>query len=398
MSDRPSNALSAARVSTVKKPGRYADGNGLYLVVDPTGNKRWIQRLTISGRRTDLGLGGYPVVPLKDARDAALVNRRVARAGADPRIERRRAATPTFAEAAERVITLRRPDWRHPKTAQRWEATLRTYAYPFFGNLPVDQVSSADVLQVLSPIWTEKAETARAVRGHIRDVMDWAIAQEYRYDNPAGEAVRLGLKGVRRARSHYKALHYSAVCSALRIVQGSHAWVGTKLAFEFLVLTAARSGEIRYAQWSEVDLEGRTWTIPAKRMKTTREHRVPLSSRALEVLVSAGGLDNGSGFIFPSSISGKQLSSSVHLKLLRELGISAVPHGFRSSFRDWAAELTDAPHAVMEASLAHTVPNATEAAYARSDLFDRRRRLMQQWADYLSAAPGVIIPMVRRSA
>ena len=385
VSRRSRNALSVARVRTAKKPGRYADGNGLYLLVDIAGNKRWIQRLVIRGGRTDLGLGGWPLVSLSEARERAFVNRKVARSGGDPRIDRRQTSIPTFAEAATRVINLRRPDWRHPKTAKRWEATLRAYAYPFFGSLPLDQVSGAHVLRALTPIWTEKPETARAVRGHIRDIMDWAIAQEYRHDNPTGDAVRLGLKRVRRAKTHFRALRYSEVPDALASVRASKAWIQTKLSFEFMVLTAARPGEARNAEWSDFDLTARTWTIPAERMKTEREHRVPLSGRAMEILAQAQALDSGSGLVFPSR-NGRPLSDMTHLKLLKTLGIDGVPHGFRSSFRDWAAECTDAPRAVMEAALAHIVANATEAAYFRSDLFERRRVLMAQWSEYLSAS------------
>ena len=382
MSKRPSNELSAVRVKTERRPGKHADGNGLYLVVEPAGNKRWIQRLTIQGRRTDLGLGGYPLVSLSEARDKAFANRKVARSGADPRAEKRREAMPTFAEAAEGVIALRRPDWRHPKTAKRWEATLRTYAYPFFGNLSIEQVSGADVLRALTPIWTEKPETARAVRGHIRDIMDWAIANGFRHDNPAGDAVRLGLKRTRRTKTHFKAIHYSAVPGALKSFRSSRALASSKLCLEFQVLTATRPGETRKARWSEVDANTRTWTIPSERMKADREHRVPLSERAMAILADARRLDGGSGFVFPSR-SGRPLSDMTHRRLLRTLDIDCVPHGFRSSFRDWAAEKTDAPHAVMEAALAHVVGNSTEAAYFRSDLFERRRTLMTQWADYL---------------
>ena len=379
---RPNNALTAARVRTEKRPGRHADGNGLYLVVEPAGNKRWIQRLTIRGRRTDLGLGGYPLVSLNEARDVAFANLKLARSGGDPRTEKARNSVPTFAEAVEQVIAIRQSDWRHPKTAKRWEATLKTYAYPFFGNMPIDQVSGADALRALTPIWTLKPETARAVRGHIRDVMDWAIANGYRIDNPAGDPVRLGLRRVRRAKTHFRAIHYSEVPAALRVVRDSKASDASKLSLEFQVLTAARPGEARNAQWSDVALDAGTWVIPPERMKAEREHRVPLSQRARELLGEAEILKDDSGLIFPSR-SGRPLSDMTHLKLLRTLGIDCVPHGFRSSFRDWAAEQTDAPQAVMEAALAHGVRNATEAAYFRSDLFERRRQLMDEWAEYL---------------
>ena len=368
-----------------KRVGRHADGNGLYLLVDPAGNKRWVQRLTIYGRSTDLGLGPYPLVSLAEAREKAFANRKLAFEGGDPRAEGRARPKLTFAEAVKQVIAIRCPDWRHPKTAKRWEATLKTYTYPIFGNRPLEQISSSEVLKALTPIWTLKPETARAVRGHIRDVMDWAIAHGLRTDNPAGDAVRLGLKRVKRAKIHYKALHYSEVPEALRAVRESNAWEASKLSLEFQVLAAARPGEARNAHWPEMDIEARTWTIPPERMKAEREHRVPLSGSAIEVLTEARSLDDANGLVFPSK-AGKPLSDMTHLKLLRKLGIDCVPHGFRSSFRDWAAERTDAPWAVMEASLAHVVGNATEAAYFRSDLFERRRELMDSWAEYLASS------------
>ncbi len=386
MSRRPHNALTAVRVRTARRPGRVADGNGLYLVVESTGTKRWMQRLTIRGKRTDLGLGGYPLVSLYEAREQALANRKIARRGGDPRADRYRRSIPTFAGAASRVMEARFANWRHPKTAKRWGATLRTYVYPYFGHVPIDQINGADVIRVLTPIWTEKPETARAVRGHIRDVIDWAIANGFRIDNPAGDAVRLGLKRSRKAKTHFRALHYSQVAAALEAVRSSKASAATTLSLELQVLTAARPGEVRKAQWTEIDLDTATWTIPPERMKAEREHRVPLSKQSIEILVEARSLADGSDLVFPSRL-GMPLSDMTHLKLLRTLGIDCVPHGFRSSFRDWAAECTDAPHAVMEAALAHSVGNATEAAYFRSDLFERRRTLMDQWATFLGAGP-----------
>ena len=381
----PINALSAVRVRKEKRPGRYADGQALYLVVDPSGARRWVQRIVIRGKRTDLGIGGWPAVSLAEARETALANRKLAREGGDPRVERRRIKMPTFAEAAERVIALRRPDWRHPKTAEHWQSRLRTHAYPILMRMPIDQISSADVLRVLTPVWTAKSETARHVRGYMRDIFDWAIAHEYRTDNPAGDAVRLGLKRSRRAKIHFKAIHYSAAPAALGAVEASKARTATMLSFVFMVLTAARPGEVREARWEDIDIGIATWTIPAPRMKAEREHRVPLSAKAVKILEEAQKMiHNGSGLVFPSPTTGGPLSDNTHRRMLQGLGVDAVPHGFRSSFRDWAAECTDAPHAVMEAALAHVVPNATVAAYARSDLFNRRRVLMEQWADYLS--------------
>ena len=378
---RKRRSLTAAQVRTEHRPGRYFDGQGLYLQVAPSGSRRWLQRIVIRGKRTDLGLGGWPLVSLAEARAQALGNRRIARSGGDPRIAKR--AVPTFAEAATQVVKLNRPTWRNAKHAAQWNSTLETYVFPYFGSRLVDEITGADVMETLSPIWTAKRETARRVRQRISAVMKWAIANNYRFDNPAGDAIDAALPKVPRAKVHHKALHYTAVPAVLDAVRMSDAATASKLSFEFMVLTAARPGEVRKAEWGDIDLHSRTWTIPAERMKAEREHRVPLPERAVEILTEARGLDDGSGLVFPSR-NGKPLSDMTHLKLLRRLGISCVPHGFRSSFRDWAAERTDAPHAVMEASLAHVVSNTTEAAYFRSDLFEKRRELLAQWAAFLS--------------
>jgi len=370
-------------VRAVAEGGRYCDGQGLYLQVDPSGNRRWIQRLLIHGRRCELGLGGFPLVSLKEARDQAFANRRVARAGGDPLAEKRRAkGTPSFADAAARVLEQKRAGWRNPKHAHDWPASLERFVFPRFGERPVSEVSSADVLGVLAPIWHEKPETARRVRQRIGAVMQWAVAMEYRADNPC-DRVAATLGRQRDVVRHMPALPHAEVASAVATVRESRATTAAKLAFEFLVLTAARSGEVRLARWDEIDLDADVWTIPAERMKANREHRVPLSSRAGEILGAARALRNGSDLVFPSS-RGKPLSDMTLSKLLKEQGIQAVPHGFRSSFRDWASEETNHPREVVEAALAHQVKDKVEAAYARSTLFERRRRLMGDWAAYLN--------------
>ena len=368
-------------IRTLKERGRYGDGNTLYLVVTPGGSKQWVQRVTIGGKNTDLGLGGYPLVSLREAREKAQVNRKLARSGSDPRMAQR--SVPTFAEAAGKVIEFNRPTWRSAKHAGKWSSALATYAFPHFGEKPVDQISSGDVMNALTPIWTAKPETARRVRQCVSAVMKWAIANDFRSGNPAGEAIDAALPRTPRFRAHLRALHYTEVPAAIGVVRRSGALPVTKLSLEFLVLTAARSGEVRFASWEEMDPEARTWVISAGRMKAGREHRVPLQDRALAILEEARPLGCRSGLVFPGA-SGNPLSDMTYGRLLRKLGVDCVPHGFRSSFRDWAAEQTDAPHAVMEAALAHIVSNAVEAAYARSDLFDRRRRLMDAWESYLA--------------
>ena len=363
---------------------RRGDGNGLYLKVKPTGARSWIQRLVIHGRRRDLGLGGFPLVSLREARDRAFVNRKRAREGGDPQDGRRsRVGVPSFAEAAERVWKDNRPGWRNPQHAQDWMASLARHVLPYTGDKPVSSVSSADILDVLRRIWHARPATARRVRQRINTVMDWAVAMEYRADNPCA---RLGpvLGPQQDLVEHMRALPHGKVAGAIRKMWESGATPPVKLAFEFLVLTAARSGEVRGARWDEIDLPARVWTVPAKRMKSKREHRIPLCGRAVEILEAARALGDGRGvLVFPSQ-GGKPISITRLPRMLHNLKVAAVPHGFRSSFRDWAAEETNHPREVVEAALAHVVTNQTEAAYARSDLFDRRRRLMQDWADYLN--------------
>ena len=383
----PENALSAAFVRAVAEAGRYCDGQGLYLQVDPSGNRRWIQRLLIGGRRSELGLGGFPLVSLKEARTQAFANRRLARAGGDPLADKRRAkGAPTFAEAAAVVVEQKRSGWRNPKHAQDWPASLERFVFPRFGQRTVSEVTSADILGVLAPIWHEKPETARRVRHRIGAVMQWAVAMEYRPDNPC-ERVAATLGRQRRVVRHMRALPHAEVAQAVATVRASGATTSAKLAFEFLVLTAARSGEVRLARWDEIDRDAEVWTVPAERMKANREHRVPLSCRATEILRSALTRRNGSELVFPSP-RGKPLSDMTLSKLLKEQGVQAVPHGFRSSFRDWAAEETNHPREVVEAALAHRVKDQVEAAYARSTLFERRRRLMADWGAYLAGTPS----------
>ena len=383
----PMNALTPAVLRAPLSPGMYADGNGLYLRVDDSGARRWVQRIVFRGKRHSLGLGGFPTVTLREARHAAYENKRAVQEGRDPFASRRAHAMPTFREAAAAVIALRRPVWQNAKHAAQWTATLETYAFPVMGHLPVGTITVADVLRVLTPIWTTKAETARRLRQRIRTVLNWAVAHQFCEQNAAGDALEAVLPRISALKRHHRALPYAEVPQALQTVLASSSSASIRLSFAFLVLTAARSGEVRYALWEEIDTQSRTWTIPASRMKAAREHRVPLSGRAIEDLRAAAELNGGGGLIFPSPVTGGPLSNNTHRQMLADLGIAAVPHGFRSSFRDWAAERTDASHAVMEASLAHVVANSTEAAYFRSDLFEKRRTLMDQWAEYL-LGPG----------
>lgn len=379
----PDKALSAAFVRSAP-PGRHADGNGLYLFVQPTGTRSWVQRLVIRGRRRELGLGAAALVPLAKAREQALANRMLARSGGDPLSERRRVqGVPTFAEAARRVLEGKRGGWRGVRQAQSWLRSLERYAFPRIGSRPVSEVNTADVLEILTPIWHVKAETARAVRQRIRAVLEWSIALDMRNDNPCDRVLPV-LGPQNDIVTHRLALPHKDVAAAIRTVRAaSSSQPVVRLAFEFLVLTAVRSGEARFATWTEINMTDRVWTIPAMRMKAKREHRVPLCGRALELLDAARKLGDGNPLVFPMR-SGRAIAASTLPKMLRDHRIGAVAHGFRSSFRDWAAEETDHPREVIEAALAHVVQNKVEAAYARSDLFERRRWLMDDWSAYLA--------------
>ena len=385
----PHQALAPAFVRTAP-PGHHIDGNGLYLYVQPTGARSWIQRLVIRGRRCELGLGSVALVTLAEAREQAVANRKLARSGGDPLADKRRVqGLPTFAEAATAVIDQKRAGWKTPEQAQAWRGSLERYAFPRIGRRPISEVASADVLAILTPIWHTKPVIAKAVKQRIHTVLEWAIAMNLRNDNPS-DRVGPVLGPQRNIVQHMRALPHREVAEALATVRASGANPAVMLAFEFLVLTAARSGEVRFAAWDEMDTTEHVWTIPATRMKMKREHRVPLCGRALAILAVARALGDGP-LVFPSR-SGRRLDLKQLRLLLERCGIAAVPHGFRSSFRDWAAEETDHPREVIEAALAHAVGNKVEAAYARSDLFARRRRLMDNWATYLSgqADPAAI--------
>ena len=384
--------LTALAARALSRPGRHGDGDGLYLHVTPAGSKSWVQRIVVDGRRRDLGLGSYPAVSLAKARSIAQTNRSAVAEGRDPVAEKREAretarrpapSIPTFAEAAARVIELRRPTWSNAKHASQWESTLAAYVHPVIGNKTVDAVTPADAMAVLTPIWTTKPETASRVRQRMETVMDWAVTQGYRLDNPAGRFLLKVLPPAKGPKEHHRALPYVKVPGAVTRVGDSTADAPTKLAFEFLVLTAGRSVEVRAAEWSEIDWEAAAWEVPAARMKARRPHRVPLPGRALEILKEASRFGGEQDLVFPAARSGRAESAMTFTALLRRLGIPAVPHGFRSSFRDWVIEQTSTPWAVAEAALAHNVGNSTEAAYMRSDLFDQRRALMNSWADYV---------------
>ena len=379
--------LSATFVKNVNQPGRYGDGrgsHGLSLLVKPMSNgrlsKSWSQRLRVNAKPVNIGLGAYPVVTLAEARAEALVNRRELERGRDPRV-----GVPTFAVALENVIRNYAAGWKDSgKSEAQWRASLRDYAIENIGHKRVCDITTADLLDILLPYWQTKNETMLRVWQRIGAVMKWSIAHGYRKDNPAGESLRAALPKNTILRTHQKALPHAEVRSAIEKIRSSGAYWATIACFEFMTLTAVRSGEARLAHWEEIDLDTATWEIPGERMKAKRPHRVPLSRRAIEILKEASRYADSSSFVFPSVI-GKTLSDSTVSKLLRENNIGCVPHGMRSSFRQWAAERTNYPREVYELALAHVNTNRIEAAYQRSDLFDLRRQLMGQWGSYLTA-------------
>ena len=381
---RKRGKLSAPTVRSFSSPGRYADGNTLYLKIADGGSKSWIQRLTIDGHRRDIGLGSYPTVSLAKARELALANRLAVAEGRDPLAEKKRAATPTFREAAQATFEANRPRWRDSKTARNWMQGMEKRAFPVIGNMRVDRIRREDVLRILKPVWTVHPDVARKLRQRIRATLRWCQAHGYVEQNAAGEAIDGALPPMPAIRTHHRALPHPEVRACLETVRASTASASARLCLEFLVLTATRSGEARGARWDEIDLDAREWHIAAARMKTSTSHVVPLSDPAMQVLGQARALGSGS-LVFPSPIRRKQpqpLSDMTLMKVLHTVGYGdrATVHGFRSSFRTWASECTESDHAVMELCLSHAVGSAVERAYARSDLLEKRRALMAQWA------------------
>ena len=384
--------LTVSFVKAVSSAGRYSDGDTLLLKVSPAGSKSWVQRLAIDGKRHDIGLGVFPFVTLAEARERAFENRRAVAHGGDPLAEKRRARTPTFREAEGETFNAHRARWKNGVTAKHWERTMSKHVLPVIGSMRVDEIGPQDVLRILTPLWTSSPEIGRKLRQRIRHVMQWAMAHGFISSNPAGEQLDGALPTMPRVKEHFRALPYRDVPAALATIDGSAASMAAKFCLRFVVLTAVRSGEAREANWAEIDLEARTWTIPAGRMKANAEHRVPLSDAAVAVLEQARILDDGSGLVFPSPRRrGRTLSVMTLTKVLRDTGLAdrATVHGFRSSFRDWCAE-TSKPREIAEAALAHTV-SGVEGAYFRSDLFDRRRRLMDQWGAFVTATGGKVV-------
>ena len=375
--------LSALKIKSLKEPGRYSDGDGLILDLKAPGRGHWTVRVQYGGKRRDIGLGSLEHIGLADARAAAGEIRKQARSGIDPLAERKKeqVIVPTFKEAAETVHLEHQAAWKNGKHQAQWINTLETYAFPRLGKLLVSEIEGPAIRDVLAPIWLAKPETARRVRQRIGAVLDWAYAKGYRSSEAPMRSLSKGLPRQPRKDGHFAAMPFCDVPGFLvRLRQRQSV---TRLALEYLILTAARSGEVRGARWSEVDLAEKVWLIPAERMKAGKEHRVPLPDAALDVLVRVRPFRSElSDLIFPGQKARKSLSDMTLLKVLEMMDVPVTVHGFRSTFRDWCAEETQYPGEVAEAALAHTIQNKVEATYRRTDFFERRKNLMNDWAGY----------------
>jgi integrase len=375
--------LTALKIRSLTEPGRYSDGDGLFLEINGKGSASWILRVQNNGKRQDIGLGSSKSVSLKDARDAAFTTRQKIAQGIDPVAERRqeRQVIPTFRKAAELVHEEHQLAWKNGKHQNQWIATLKTYAFPKMGDRLVSEIEGPLIRDVLAPIWLAKPETARRVRQRIGAVLDWSYARGFRTTEAPMRSLSKGLPRQPKKDNHFAALPYAAVPDFLEKL-GERESVG-RVALEALVLTAARSGEIRGVTWSELDLQTALWTVPASRMKMGRAHLVPLSPEAVAVFERAKKFKVGaSDLVFPGQNVKKPLSDMTLLKILRDMDLGVTVHGFRSAFRDWVAEQTDYSGEIAEAALAHTVSNKVEAAYRRTDFLDKRRVLMRDWGAF----------------
>lgn len=392
--------LTAKGVANLREPGMHSDDDtpGLYLCVSKIGGKSWILRTLVRGKRTEIGLGSAQIVSLAEARELARAQRKVARQGGDPLAEKRRVkAVPTFREAAQTVHAALLPTWRNRKHAETWLATVEAYAFPLIGSRLIETITSGDILDVLSPIWTDKPETAKRLKQRLGVILDWAKSKGHL---PAGNPVtgiERALPQVKRSKVHMAALPWPDLPAFMEDLEEREGISARCL--EFIILTAARSGEARGARWDEIDMKAKVWTVPAERMKRGKEHRVPLSEAALGAVERVRGLDPVLCFPSPQrakAASGRPMSDMVFKALFARMEREGfTTHGFRSTFRDWASESAHAQREVAEACLSHATGNEVERSYARSDLLERRRSLMEAWGRYASSASGDVVELVR---
>ena len=396
------NRLSAVRVRSLKKAGRYTDGNGLYLIVDPSEAKRWVLRIVVQGTRRDIGLGGTHSVTLAEAREEAIRLRTIVKQGGDPLAERKKEKRNvlTFEEAAREVHKEQSATWRNYKHKQQWINTLSDYAFPEFGSLRVDNIGTPEVLRVLSPIWLTKPETARRLRQRIHKVFQWAKASGFRSgDNPVDGIVDV-LPKQPIPDKHHPSLPYKDVPQFIKNLRSDYKKTNRiyLLALEFLILTATRTEDARNAKWDEINLEDKVWSVPDSRHKSGKEFRLPLASRQIEILKEAQKLSEGSPYVFINPNTRKPYSENVYIEQIKKmeknpniLDIHISPHGFRTSFRTWAEERTNFPFAVKEAFLSHKETNKTVAAYKRTDHLEKRRELMELWTQFATEEHGEVI-------
>ncbi len=390
--------LDAIEIRAISEPGMHPVGNSLYLQIKPTGSRSWILRTLVGGKRKEIGLGGYPAISLSNARARAVLEKENIKKGEDPIVKKRKAAKslksdqdkPTFAKCASQYIEMQSPSWRNAKHTAQWTYTMEQYVNPHIGTTRIDEVEESDILKVLEPIWLKIPETATRVRSRLESIIGWAMGRKYREKalNPARykdnlDAVLPKQKSKRKRVKHFAALPFEkmgAFMADLKTRKGFSA-----RALEFLILTNARSIEVRRATWDEIDFTNATWTIPGDKMKNGTEHKVPLSKEALALLNDLHVLAE-SDLLFPS-VRDTQLSDMALLQMAKSIDDSTTVHGLRSTFKDWASEKTNFPNIVSEKALAHTVASATEAAYRRGDLFAKRVALMQQWSQYCNTIP-----------
>ncbi|WPL17347.1 Putative prophage CPS-53 integrase [Thiorhodovibrio winogradskyi] len=408
-------AKLTARQAATAKPGRHSDGDGLILAVSKTGKRSWFLRFQIGGRRRDMALGNLGDLPLAQARERASELRALIRKGIDPLEQAPAEEEPpvgfTFTQAAARYIRAKRREWTNPKHARQWLATMKTYARPVIGSMPVCDITTEQVLAILSPIWNSKTETAKRVQGRIENILDYAAAMQWRDPlNPARwrghlDKILPAASKVKRQRNggatrHHPAMPFAQVpafYAELVEAEGISA-----MALRFTILTACRTNEVLQARWCEIDLDAGVWTIPPARTKAKRQHRVPLADEALAILNQLPRVDD---WVFPGQRRGRPLSNMALLKAMRDRGYGVagdrgdyVPHGLRSSFRDWAGEVSSFPTNIAEAALGHVIGDKTEAAYARGDLFAKRRKMMEQWASWCTRPPAAVVDLDARRA
>jgi len=382
--------LTTKFIENITKAGKYYDQHGLFLHVRPSGAKKWLQRYTIKGRRREIGLGSAKVVTVAQARRNAYNNLILVSEGIDPIEDKKKdKRIPNFEAAARSVYDVNLPTWKNAKHASQFITTLETYAFPLIGNMTIKDINTTHILQILSPIWVTKSETAKRLRQRLSTVFKWCIAKHWRLDDPADIAIVQALPRQSKKIMHRKSISYNEVANFLEIIKGSSARQSTKLGLEFLILTATRSGEVRKASWNEID--GSLWTIPAERMKAGVTHRIPLPARCIEILNLARQISKGSKYIFEGTQANKPLSENTFNKLIKELNLDVHVHGFRTSFRTWTQEKTNYPREIAETALAHSLKDKSEAAYARSDLLEKRAEMMEAWEQFINSSGSDVV-------